>query len=156
MSAPSRIIRLLPVALAAVVSLTVAPAPATSAPTAAETKYGNRVFSLVNNIRANHDRVKLKRNKCLQRFANRQAQRMANQRRLFHQDLGRIQNACGVGYVGENVAYHPGRPRAVVRAWMNSPGHRANILLRKYRITGVAARRGGGYWWVAQVFGRKG
>jgi uncharacterized protein YkwD len=138
------------------VALTAAPAPvAVSAPTAGEAKYQNKVFRIVNNIRANHDRAKLKRNDCLQRFANTQAQKMANQERLFHQDLGKIQKACNVGYVGENVAYGPFTAKQMVNRWMNSSGHRANILFRKYRITGVAARRGGGYWWVAQVFGRK-
>jgi uncharacterized protein YkwD len=157
MAAPSRIVRLLAVAVVTALALTVAPAPAaTAAPTPAETKYGTKIFTIVNNIRDNRDRVELKRNRCLQRFANRQAERMANQRRLFHQNLGRIQKACGVGYVGENVAYGPFTARRMVNAWMNSPGHRSNILFRKYRITGVAARRGGGYWWAAQVFGRKG
>ena len=81
---------------------------------------------------------------------------MANQRRLFHQDLGRIQRACGVGFVGENVARGNITANQMVGLWMNSPGHRSNILFRQYRLTGVGARRGGGQWWAAQVFGRKG
>ena len=149
-------LRVLAVALVAAVTLTATPVPAAvAAPTAGERKYQTKVFQVVNNIRANRDRVKLRKNKCLQRFANRQAQRMANQKRLFHQSLTKIQRSCGVGYVGENVACCRA-PRATVRAWMGSKGHRANILHRKYRITGVAARRGGGQWWVVQVFGRKG
>jgi uncharacterized protein YkwD len=139
------------------VALTASPAPAqVAAPTPAETTYGTKVFKIVNNIRANHDRVKLKRNDCLQRFANKQARRMANQQRLFHQSLTTIQNTCGVGYVGENVARGNITPRQMVSLWMHSKDHRANILFRKYRITGVAARKAGGQWWVAQVFGRKG
>ncbi|HET9422173.1 MAG TPA: CAP domain-containing protein [Nocardioides sp.] len=149
----ARVIRLLAVALAAVIALTAAPAPAA---TPGEVRYGNKIIRLVNNIRDNNDRVELKKNKCLQRFANRQAERMANQRRLFHQDLGRIQRACGVGYVGENVARGNISANQMVGLWMNSSGHKANILFRQYRITGVAARRGGGQWWAAQVFGRKG
>jgi uncharacterized protein YkwD len=41
---------------------------------------------------------------------------------------------------GENLAWGTGRlatPRGVVRAWMESPGHRANILRRAYRELGV-------------------
>ena len=146
-------VRLLAVALAAVLALTAAPAPAA---TPAEVKYGNKIIKMVNNIRENHNRVELRKNRCLQRFANRQAERMANQRRLFHQDLGRIQRACGVGWVGENVARGNISANQMVGLWMNSPGHRANILNRPYRLTGVGARRGGGQWWAAQVFGRKG
>lgn len=144
--------RLLAVALAAVLALTAAPAPAA---TPAEVKYGNKIINLVNNIRDRHDRVELRKNKCLQRFANKQAARMANQRRLFHQDLGRIQRACGVGFVGENVARGNITANQMVGLWMSSPGHRSNILHRQYRLTGVGARRGGGQWWAAQVFGRK-
>jgi uncharacterized protein YkwD len=46
-----------------------------------------------------------------------------------------------VGYsLGENIAWGTlwlGTPRAIVKAWMASPGHRANILDRSYRYTGV-------------------
>jgi uncharacterized protein YkwD len=46
-----------------------------------------------------------------------------------------------VGYeVGENIAWATlalATPRAIVAAWMRSPGHRANILDRRYRETGV-------------------
>ena len=146
------VLRLLVPAVVAAVAITAAPAPAA---TPGEVRYGNTTFRVVNAVRADHDLAKLRKNPCLQRFAARQAQKMANQRRLFHQDLGRIQRRCGVGYVAENVAAGPGGPRSAVRGWMASEGHRANILGRVYRITGVAARRAGGVWWVVQVFGRK-
>lgn len=46
-----------------------------------------------------------------------------------------------VGYtLGENIAWGTlwlGTPRAIVKAWMASPGHRANILNRAYRFTGI-------------------
>jgi uncharacterized protein YkwD len=46
-----------------------------------------------------------------------------------------------VGYtLGENIAWGTlwlGTPRSIVKAWMGSPGHRANILNRSYRYTGV-------------------
>ncbi len=148
--------RLLAVAVVATLALTASPAPvAVAAPTAGERKYQNNVFKIVNNVRANHNKVKLRKNKCLQRFANRHAERMARQKRLFHQRLRPIMRRCGLRAAAENVAYHSGRPRAVVRAWMRSAGHRRNIL-GPYRITGVAARKAAGVWWVVQVFGRKG
>jgi uncharacterized protein YkwD len=149
----ARVLRLLAVVLAAVVALTAAPAPAA---TPAEVKYGNKIIKVVNNIRDNNGRVELRKNKCLQRFANKQAERMVKQRRLFHQDLGKIQRACGLGWVGENVARGDISANQMVGLWMNSPDHKANILFRQYRLTGVGARKGGGQWWAAQVFGRKG
>jgi uncharacterized protein YkwD len=46
-----------------------------------------------------------------------------------------------VGYtLGENIAWGTlwlGTPRAIVKAWMESPGHRANILDGSYRYTGI-------------------
>ena len=46
-----------------------------------------------------------------------------------------------VGYtLGENIAWGTlwlGTPRAIVKAWMLSPGHRANILDETFRYTGV-------------------
>jgi uncharacterized protein YkwD len=52
----------------------------------------------------------------------------------------------GHGYeVGENIAWGTGRlatPRQTVRAWMRSPGHRANILNRDFRYTGMGVAPG--------------
>jgi uncharacterized protein YkwD len=47
--------------------------------------------------------------------------------------------------VGENIAWGSGRlatPRSIMRAWMNSPGHRANILNRRFREIGVGVSQG--------------
>lgn len=43
--------------------------------------------------------------------------------------------------VAENIAMGQRSSREVVRAWMNSSGHRANILNRLHRRIGVAAYR---------------
>jgi uncharacterized protein YkwD len=119
--------------------------------------YGQTAFTTSNNQRVRHDRSRLSKNDCLQRFAVKQAQRMANQTRMFHQELGPIQQACSVGWVGENVAMgYPSRWSVVVQGWMRSEGHRANILSRHYRLMAVAARKGDdGSWYASQVFGRK-
>ena len=42
--------------------------------------------------------------------------------------------------VGENIAWGTGElssPRSIVRAWMRSPGHRANILNGRFREIGI-------------------
>lgn len=38
---------------------------------------------------------------------------------------------------GENIAYGQRTPAEVVNAWMNSPGHRANILKDRFSQIGV-------------------
>ncbi|WP_051755711.1 CAP domain-containing protein [Kitasatospora purpeofusca] len=53
---------------------------------------------------------------------------------------------------GENIARGQKDPAAVMESWMNSPGHRANILNCSFKQIGVGVRTGsGGPWWT-QVF----
>lgn len=59
-------------------------------------------------------------------------------------------------YVGENLARGFNSAEAVTQAWMNSEGHRANLLLPKYREVGIGiaiAADGTRYW--AQEFGSR-
>jgi uncharacterized YkwD family protein len=53
---------------------------------------------------------------------------------------------------GENIAAGQATPQEVVQAWMNSPGHRANILNSTYTDIGVGYAAGGSehYYWVQQ------
>ncbi|MDQ3588135.1 MAG: CAP domain-containing protein [Actinomycetota bacterium] len=48
-------------------------------------------------------------------------------------------------WAGENIAWGSGRrgtPRSIVRAWMRSPSHRANVLNGRFREIGIAVVRG--------------
>ena len=60
--------------------------------------------------------------------------------------------------LGENLAWGTGSlatPRAIMKAWMESPGHRANVVKRAYReigigvVTGVPSDRGAGATYTA-------
>ncbi|GAA0929095.1 CAP domain-containing protein [Streptomyces thermoalcalitolerans] len=54
---------------------------------------------------------------------------------------------------GENIARGQADAAAVMEAWMNSPGHRANILNCDFKTLGVGVHFGpGGPWWT-QNFG---
>ena len=47
------------------------------------------------------------------------------------------------GTMAENIAFGQaaqGTPRAILNAWLASPGHRANLLNRAYRVHGLAVR----------------
>jgi uncharacterized protein YkwD len=47
--------------------------------------------------------------------------------------------------VGENIGWGGGSrstPASMVRAWMKSPGHRANILSRSFRLIGIGIANG--------------
>jgi uncharacterized protein YkwD len=128
--------------------------PAVSAPTP-EGVYASQARKATNAERTSRDLPKLSKSACLQRFAVSLAKRMAKEGRIFHQALGPILNRCDLASVGENVAYGYPDGRATVAGWMVSPGHRGNILSRDYRQMGLAARKSGDVWYVAQVFGRK-
>jgi len=55
---------------------------------------------------------------------------------------------------GENIAVGFGDPALVVEGWMNSTGHRANILNSSYGCVGIACVYYNGNWYWAQSFGR--
>ena len=54
----------------------------------------------------------------------------------------------GITYrsAGENIAKGQRTPQAVVNAWMNSSGHRANILNSSFTQIGVGYVADGNYW----------
>lgn len=56
--------------------------------------------------------------------------------------------AAGIQYkaAGENIAQGQRTPEQVVNAWMNSPGHRANILNPNFTHIGVGFVENGYYW----------
>ena len=53
---------------------------------------------------------------------------------------------------GENIAWGQRSPEEVVNAWMNSAGHRANILNERFTTIGVGHyQKGSTHYW-AQLF----
>ncbi|XIE77524.1 sigma-70 family RNA polymerase sigma factor [Streptomyces sp. SBR177] len=55
---------------------------------------------------------------------------------------------------GENIAKGQRTPAEVMDAWMNSPGHRANILNCSFKEIGIGIHDAGGPYWT-QVFGAR-
>lgn len=66
-----------------------------------------------------------------------------------------MMKSFGISYrsAGENIAAGQRTPQEVVKAWMESPGHRANILKSGYTHIGVGHASGGsyGHYWT-QMF----
>jgi len=106
---------------------------------------------LLNKKRRQHGLRRLRGNGRLHRAAERHGADMARFDYFSHTSrsgasfLDRIRRA---GYlrsvrswsVGENIAWGTGNlstPRSIVRAWVHSPGHRANILSRRFREIGI-------------------
>jgi len=68
-----------------------------------------------------------------------------------HRGIGHHVNPCGV----QNCGWNYGDANSVAQGWMNSPGHRANILRTDYSEIGVAvAYDSFGTPYYVQVFGR--
>ncbi|MDP1421499.1 CAP domain-containing protein [Peribacillus simplex] len=58
-------------------------------------------------------------------------------------------------YAGENIAAGQPSADAVMKSWMNSPGHKANILNKNYTHIGIGYVTGGKYthYWTQQFIG---
>lgn len=122
------------------------------------------VVTLTNNKRRARGCRALRRNDALDQAAQQHTDKMAARGRsgtLSHQlsgepDVGTRIRRAGYDWrgVGENVAAGQTTARAVMRSWMNSRGHRRNILNCRFRHIGVGlayATDGRPYW--TQDFG---
>lgn len=80
-------------------------------------------------------------------YAQKHAEWMANRNNLQHSNINKL---MGKYYTaGENIAWNQGTEKEVVRAWMNSTGHRENILNRSFTHIGfgVAFNKNGEPYW---------
>ena len=115
--------------------------------------YENEVIRLVNEIRAENGLKELKADWELSRVARYKSQDMKDNNYFSHTSpvygtpFQMIKN-FGISYrsAGENIARGQATPQAVVNAWMNSSGHRANILNSSYTKIGVGYVENGRYW----------
>ena len=115
--------------------------------------YESEVIRLVNEIRAERGLKALTANWELSRVARYKSQDMVDNRYFSHTSpvYGspfQMIRAFGLSFrtAGENIAYGQRTPQAVVNAWMNSSGHRANILNASYTQIGVGYVANGHYW----------
>lgn len=115
-------------------------------PVAAE----NQFMTLINQERQARGLTPLASNGDLITGARAQAQRMLSANTLYHNpDLGSV--TSGWTSIGENVGYGFS-VESLHNAFMNSTGHRANILKSGYTHIGVGVKVNGSTIWVAEVF----
>ncbi len=132
---------------------------------------------LVNRERTKRGRAKLRRNRKLERVAERYAERMVDEGFFAHVSpegstlTQRISRTSYLGgslkswSLGENIAWGKGRsgsPRRIVAGWMASSGHRSNVLNRQFREAGFGVVAGapgtvvrGGATTYTNTFGRR-
>ena len=121
----------------------------------------DQVLALVNNERAKAGCRSVKANSALQRAAQGHSADMAAKDYFSHdsqdgRDFADRIRAAGYsgGAIAENIAAGQSTASSVMKGWMNSPGHRANILNCRYTALGVGYAKGGsyGHYWT-QDFG---
>ncbi len=117
------------------------------------------ILQAVNQIRLANGLTKLQLHPALQRAAKEQSVLMARKQKMAHK-VGFGQSFSArlkrVGYRGlaaENIARGQKTLTRVLKGWMNSPGHRKNMLHPRMRYFGLSVAKSGGrnYW--AMVLG---
>lgn len=117
------------------------------------TSYEKEVIRLVNEKRAQNGLKALTYDWELSRVARYKSQDMKNNNYFSHTSPTygtpfQMMKSFGISYrtAGENIAKGQATPQAVVDAWMNSSGHRANILNSSFTKIGVGYVANGKYW----------
>ena len=123
-------------------------------------QFALEVLELVNKERAAAGLKALTLDASLSKVAENHSLDMAKNNYFSHTNLkgqspfDRLKNA-GISYstAGENIAMGQKTPQSVVSGWMNSSGHRANILNSNFGKMGLgtAPNNSGGYYWT-QIF----
>ncbi|MBO5356255.1 MAG: SafA/ExsA family spore coat assembly protein [Clostridia bacterium] len=119
--------------------------------------YEKEVVRLVNQERAKNGLSSLTYDWELSRVARYKSQDMKDNNYFSHTSPTygspfQMMKSFGITYrtAGENIARGYKTPEAVVDGWMNSSGHRANILNSSFTRIGVGYVSNGHYW--AQMF----
>ncbi len=115
--------------------------------------YEKEVVRLVNVERSKQGLSPLAENWQLSRVARYKSQDMKDKGYFSHTSptYGSpfdMMKSFGISYrtAGENIAKGQRTPAEVVKAWMNSSGHRANILNKSFTQIGVGYVANGHYW----------
>ncbi|GGU97744.1 hypothetical protein GCM10010182_12590 [Actinomadura cremea] len=121
----------------------------------------SRVVALVNGERAKQGCGPVRSNAALARAAQGHSADMAARGYFDHtspdgKSPGDRITAAGYRWsaYGENIAKGQSGPESVMSSWMNSPGHRANILNCTFDEIGVGVVTSGGPYWT-QAFGSR-
>lgn len=116
-------------------------------------EYELEVVELTNVERQKHGLAPLQIDEALSKVARVKSEDMAKQNYFSHNSptYGSpfdMMKQFGISYrtAGENIAMGQRSPQEVVNAWMNSEGHRANILNSNFTHIGVGHASNGNYW----------
>lgn len=122
-----------------------------------DNSYASEVITLVNAERAKYNLAPLTTEKNLSAAALTRAKEIVQSFSHTWPDgtsFSTVLKEHGISYriSGENIAWGQKTPQEVVRGWMNSPGHRANILNERFTSIGVGYHTENGRTYWTQLF----
>ncbi len=127
--------------------------PSTNSNTSSVSQFEQKVIELTNAERAKEGLKALQADTKLMQSARLKSDDMAKNNYFDHTSptYGSPfdqMKSLGISYksAGENIAQGQKTPEEVVQAWMDSPGHRANIMNASYTHIGVGYSASGNYW----------
>jgi uncharacterized YkwD family protein len=127
--------------------------PTTTSNTSTLSAYEQKVVELTNQERAKNGLPALKVDLTLSKMAREKSRDMSANGYFSHTSptYGSpfdMMKKYGISYryAGENIAMGQRTPEEVVKAWMNSEGHRKNILSSNFNYIGVGYVSQGNYW----------
>jgi uncharacterized protein YkwD len=105
-------------------------------------EFENRILVKINRARARHDlkRVRLFES-CVDGKSEDWAARIKRTGDFVHRDQMKVIKSCDLAWTGETLVRGIGlTPQVAVRAWLNSPSHRAVIMKPRARWAGIGVR----------------
>ena len=136
------------------VALRSAPPSATSAPSPSDpAQYAAQIVRETNRVRDANRLPQLGGSTCAQNEALQRASHLIGETALTHASLaGVIADCTPATTAAENLSRAAANPDAVIGAWMNSPGHRSNLLDPALTEIGVGCVLEGQSMLCSQVF----
>ncbi|MET4384697.1 hypothetical protein ABIB73_000432 [Bradyrhizobium sp. F1.4.3] len=126
---------------------------------AAPAMAGESPAEMISSFRLKHGEVRVVRDATLDRIAMDQARAMAAKDDLSHETLGpfnRRITPAGAGRAAENIAYGYDNFEKTLGQWIDSSGHRKNLLLHNASRVGIASAKnasGKRTYWAMEIAG---
>ena len=121
--------------------------------TSVQKSFEDQVLVLVNQERAKKGLSPLQMDESVRKVARTKSSDMSKNKYFSHTSPTygtpfAMLKQFGISYTAaaENIAQGYTSPEAVVKGWMNSEGHKANILNSKYTHIGIGYEASGNYW----------
>ena len=143
--------RIISLSIASIILAALIPATSASSATCWDYSAKERSFAKkINGARDRHDKGRLKLDPQLSKVAMKQTKTMIKKNLLHHTpNLGN--RVTHWSMLAENVGYG-GTVGSLHTMFMQSSGHKHNILNGAYKYVGVGAKKARGYLWVTVVF----